>query len=103
LFTDLPEPIDLHLTDGGATLVWTDRGDQPEGNTLNRAGVRPAAGRPEILSAGYREAIGVAAISDSQFYVTDLSGSIRHVDVEKGTDIELVNLGAALTGIAVAQ
>ena len=27
LWKDLPEPIDLHLIDGGATLLWTDRGD----------------------------------------------------------------------------
>ncbi len=44
LFKDLPEPIDLHLLGGGATLVWTDRGDEPEGNTLNRATVQPTVG-----------------------------------------------------------
>ena len=50
LWKDLPEPIDLHLF-GGATLVWTDRGAEPEGNTLNRAMVQPSVGTPEILSA----------------------------------------------------
>ena len=50
LFKDLPEPIDLHLLGDGATLVWTDRGDEPEGNTLNRATVVPTIGAPEILS-----------------------------------------------------
>ena len=41
LWKDLPEPIDVHLLGDGATLVWTDRGDEPEGNTLNRAMVVP--------------------------------------------------------------
>jgi hypothetical protein len=102
LWKDLPEPIDLHLVGGGATLLWTDRGD-PEGNTLNRAVVQPTVGTTEILSTGYREAIGVAAASESEFYVTDLGGSVRHVDLNSGFDTGLVNLGSPLTGIALAD
>ena len=102
LWKDLPEPIDLHLI-GGTTLVWTDRGAEPEGNTLNRATVQPGVGTPEILSAGYHEAIGVAAVSESEFYVGDLGGSIRHVDLGTGVDTELVHLGQFLTGIALAE
>jgi len=103
LWTDLPEPIDLHLVRGSATLVWTDRGDEPDGNTLNRAAVQPTVDAPQIISGGYREAIGVAAVSESEFYVTDLGGSIRYVNVDNGIDTELVNLGSPLTGIAVAD
>ena len=103
LFKDLPEPIDLHLLGGGATLVWTDRGDEPEGNTLNRAIVQPTVGTPQILSTGYREAIGVAAVSESEFYVGDLGGSIRHINLDGGVDTELVHLGYGLTGIALAE
>jgi hypothetical protein len=103
LWKDLPEPIDLHLVSNGATLVWTDRGDEPEGNTLNRAVVQPTVGTPEVISGRYREAIGVAAVSASEFYVTDLGGNVRHVDLTTGTDTELVNLGYGLTGIAVAE
>jgi hypothetical protein len=103
LWKDLPEPIDLHLVNNGATVVWTDRGDEPAGNTLNRATVQPAVGTPEIISRIYREAIGLAAVSESVFYVTDLGGSIRHVDLDAGIDTELVNLGYALTGVAVAK
>lgn len=101
LWKDLPEPIDLHLLGGGATLLWTDRGDEPEGNTFNRATVQPTVGTPEIISTGYREAIGLAAVSESEFYVTDLGGSIRHVNLDTGVDTELVHLGYGLTGIAV--
>jgi hypothetical protein len=103
LWKDLPEPIDLHLLHGGATLVWTDRGDEPEGNTLNRATVQPTVTAAEIISRRYQEAIGVAAVSESEFYVTDLGGNVRHVDLATGTDTELVNLGYGLTGIAVAE
>ncbi len=102
LWKDLPEPIDLHLVAGGATLLWTDRGD-PDGNTLNRAVVQPTVGTTEILSTGYREAIGVAAASESEFYVTDLGGSVRHIDLNSRIDTELVNLGSPLTGIALAD
>ncbi|HUO41019.1 MAG TPA: hypothetical protein VMU34_25660 [Mycobacterium sp.] len=102
LWKDLPEPIDLHLL-GGATLVWTDRGAEPEGNTLNRAIVQPTVGTPQILSSGYREAIGLAAVSESEFYVSDLGGSIRHVNLHSGLDTELAHLGLGLTGIALAE
>jgi hypothetical protein len=102
LWKDLPEPIDLHLF-GGSTMVWTDRGAEPYGNTLNRATVQPSVGTPEILSRGYHEAIGVAAISESELYVGDLGGSIRYLDLDAGIDTELVNLGPGLTGLALAE
>lgn len=102
LFKDLPEPIDLHLF-GDGTLVWTDRGAEPDGNTLNRAMVQPTIGTPEIVSRGYHEAIGVAALSESEFYVGDLGGSIRYVNLDAGVDTELVHLGFGLTGLALAE
>ena len=102
LFKDLPEPIDLDLL-GGETLVWTDRGAEPAGNTLNRAIVQPTVGTPQILSTGYREAIGLAVVSASEFYISDLGGSIRHVNLDSGIDTELVHLGLGLTGIALAE
>lgn len=102
LFKDLPEPIDLHLF-GGSTLVWTDRGAEPDGNTLNRAEVQPGVGTPEILSRGYHEAIGVAALSETEFFVGDLGGGIRYVNLGTGVDTELVHLGFGLTGLALAE
>jgi hypothetical protein len=102
LWKDLPEPIDLHLF-GGTKLVWTDRGAEPDGNTLNRALVHPSVGTPEILSRGYHEAIGVAALSETEFYVGDLGGSIRYVNLDTGIDTELVHLGFGLTGLTLAE
>ena len=37
LFNSLPEPIDLDLDLNRRMLYWTDRGDPPLGNTVNRA------------------------------------------------------------------
>src|SRR6476646_1422321 len=37
LFDGLPEPIDLDLDLDTRMLYWTDRGDPPLGNTVNRA------------------------------------------------------------------
>ena len=39
LFDSLPEPIDLELDLENRVLYWTDRGDPPRGNTVNRASV----------------------------------------------------------------
>ena len=103
LWKDLPEPIDLHLLGGGATLLWTDRGDNQRATRSTARSCSRRSVTPEILSSGYREAIGVAAVSESEFYVTDLGGSIRHVDLDSGIDTELVNLGSRLTGIALAE
>ena len=36
-FDGLPEPIDLELDLKNRVLYWTDRGDPPRGNTVNRA------------------------------------------------------------------
>src|SRR6202040_1813875 len=39
LFDHLPEPIDLELDLKNRILYWTDRGDPPRGNTVNRAAI----------------------------------------------------------------
>lgn len=101
LWQDLPEPIDLELH-GAGHLIWTDRGARPEGNALYEATVQPEVGAPRIISRGYREAIGVTGY-DRHFYVSELGGSIRLVDLGAGTDTELVRLGSPLTGIALAD
>ena len=37
LYDNLPEPIDLDLDLANRMMYWTDRGDPPRGNTVNRA------------------------------------------------------------------
>ena len=41
LYDALPEPIDLELDLANRTIYWTDRGDPPRGNTVNRAPMDP--------------------------------------------------------------
>jgi hypothetical protein len=103
LWADLPEPIDLHL-DADGMLVWTDRGNPPDGNTLNRAQVQPDIRRREICSRGYQEAIGLATADGVTYYVGDLAGGhIRAVNVSDGTEHEVATLGPGLTGLTLAD
>ena len=79
LFEGLPEPIDLELDLYKRVLYWTDRGDPPRGNTVNRA---PIDGKqknqsPEILLTHLMEGIGIALdLKRERMFVTDLGGSI---------------------------
>jgi hypothetical protein len=57
---------------------------------------------PQILSRGYREAIGVA-VDGERYYVSDLSGSIRVVDLSAGIDKELIKLEGTVNGIAIVE
>jgi hypothetical protein len=47
MYDRLPEPIDLKIDHAKRTLYWTDRGDPPLGDTVNRAPLDASAnGRP---------------------------------------------------------
>ena len=48
VFDQLPEPIDLELDLANRVLYWTDCGNPPRGNTVNRAAIDKKA-VPEIL------------------------------------------------------
>ena len=50
----LPEPIDLELDLENRVLYWTDRGDPPRGNTVNRAPIdkKRGAGDPDHAPDG---------------------------------------------------
>ena len=80
-------------------IVWTDRVDANTGsNALNRATVQPAVGQRQVVSSGYDEAISLTAASLSVFYVRDLGGTIRHVDLHHGIVGALTHVGRGLTG-----
>jgi len=106
VFDNLPEPIDLEWHAESSTLYWTDRGDPPQGNTLNRchfAGDLP--GSPEVLLSDLQEGIGVALDSrNSRAFVTDLGGNLS-IAAWNGTNHPGVirsGLGP-LTGIVLAR
>jgi hypothetical protein len=85
LLDDLPEPIDMEWDETSDTLYWTDRGDPPQGNTLNRARLRD--GRlvdQEVLLSNLNEAIGLALdVPGRRAFVTELmGGNVRVVDLD---------------------
>ena len=76
LFDHLPEPVDLELDLANRVLYWTDRGDPPRGNTVNRAPIDKKAA-PEILITHLMEGIGISLdVPGNRMFVTDLAGSI---------------------------
>jgi hypothetical protein len=103
LFDSLPEPIDLEWDETANHLYWTDRGDPPEGNTLNRACIVP--GEPinrEIVMAGLQEGIGLALdLCNRRAFISDLGGFVRKVSIDRPDEIETVFSGhGPITGIA---
>ncbi|KAJ5168031.1 uncharacterized protein N7482_003625 [Penicillium canariense] len=110
LFDKLPEPIDLEIDVAQKMLYWTDRGEYPLGNTLNRAPVSPgiAAGHAtskfEILSRHLHEGIGLRLDHvNKHVYYTDLGGSVYRSDMDGKNKQTLCNVGATFTGIALAH
>jgi hypothetical protein len=103
LFDDLPEPIDLEWDAEGSCLYWTDRGDPPAGNTLNRVVVRDGeAMTPVILLSGLQEGIGLSLDRvGRRAFVGDLSGTVRMLHLEHADDVKIVFSGhGPLTGVA---
>ncbi len=109
LFDHLPEPIDLELDLENRLLYWTDRGDPPRGNTVNRAPMdahRPTGSRPvpEILVRHLMESIGIALdFKGSRMFLTDLAGSVYSARLDGSGKQTLLYAQGNLTGIAYAE
>jgi len=103
LFDRLPEPIDLELDLTNRLLYWTDRGDPPRGNTVNRVPIDTTA-TPEILVKHLMEGIGIALdIPGNRMFVTDFAGSIYSADLDGKNERMLLGAQGNLTGIAYAE
>ena len=104
LFDGLPEPIDLDLDPGKRTMYWTDRGDPPRGNTVNRAPMDPPRGAPEVLVSGLHEGIGIALdLQHGRMFFTDLGGSVYSARLDGSNEKVLLTGQGSLTGIAYAE
>ena len=81
-----PEPIDLEIEVDGDWLYWTDRGDPPKGNTLNRlyiAGDHNGDDMVEMLNGNLKEGIGLALDKkNDRAFVTDLGGNIYQFSMD---------------------
>ena len=107
LFDGLPEPIDLELDLNNRMMYWTDRGDPPLGNTVNRAPMdagpnkRPA---PEILLTHLMEGIGIALdLKGDRMFLTDLGGSIYSAQLDGSDKKVLLYAQGNLSGITYAE
>jgi hypothetical protein len=107
LFDNLPEPIDLDLDLNNHMLYWTDRGDPPRGNTVNRApmdGDLKKRQAPEILLTHLMEGIGIALdLKGERIFLTDLAGSVYSAKLNGSDKETLLYAQENLTGIAYAE
>jgi hypothetical protein len=103
LFDQLPEPIDLELDLKNRCLYWTDRGDPPRGNTVNRTPIDKKVA-PEILITHLMEGIGIALdVPGNRMFVTDFAGSLYSADLDGKNERDLLFAQGNLTGIAYAE
>jgi DNA-binding beta-propeller fold protein YncE len=103
-FNRLPEPIDLELDLKNRVLYWTDRGDPPRGNTVNRASIDNRPAEPEIVVTHLMEGIGIALdVVGDRMFVTDFAGSIYSARLDGSGERNFLYAQGNLTGIAYAE
>jgi hypothetical protein len=103
-YDGLPEPIDLELDVKNRVLYWTDRGDPPRGNTVNRASIDNKPAEPEIVVTHLMEGIGIALdVPGDRMFVTDFAGSIYSARLDGSDERNFLYAQGNLTGIAYAE
>jgi sugar lactone lactonase YvrE len=107
LYDKLPEPIDLDLDLESRMLYWTDRGDPPRGNTVNRVPLEaPRSGRPppEIVFSNLMEGIGLALDpKHGRMFISDFGGSVYSANLDGSGQKTLLFAEGNLTGIAYVE
>ena len=107
LYEDLPEPIDLDLDLENRIMYWTDRGDPPRGNTVNRAPMDVDPGNrkdPEIVFDHLMEGIGLSLdLKGGRMFLTDFAGSVYSANLDGSNKKTLLFAQGNLTGIAYAE
>src|SRR6266481_5400066 len=108
LYENLPEPIDLELDSHNRMIYWTDRGDPPRGNTVNRAPIDPVSPgvrkEPAILFTHLMEGIGLALDrKGGRMFITDFAGSVYSANLDGSDQKTLLFAQGNLTGIAYAE
>ena len=107
LYDGLPEPIDLDLDLSNRVMYWTDRGDPPRGNTVNRAPMdSDATGRPapEIVLTHLMEGIGIALdLKGGRMFISDFGGNVISAKLDGSNVKALLVAQGNLTGIAYSE
>jgi DNA-binding beta-propeller fold protein YncE len=107
LYDNLPEPIDLDLDLGNRMIYWTDRGDPPRGNTVNRAPMGATAGKreePELVFNHLMEGIGLSLdLENKRMFLTDLGGSVYSANLDGSNKKNLLMAQGNLSGIAYVK
>ena len=107
LYENLPEPIDLDLDIANRTMYWTDRGDPPRGNTVNRAPMDVAPGQstvPEIVVHDLMEGIGLFLdLKGRRMFFADFGGSVYSANLDGSDKKTLLFAQGNLSGIAYAE
>jgi DNA-binding beta-propeller fold protein YncE len=107
LYDGLPEPIDLDLDLANRMMYWTDRGDPPRGNTVNRAPLDSSSGKrkePEIVFNHLMEGIGLALdLKNKRMFLTDLGGSVYRCNLDGSDKKALLAAEGNLSGIAYVE
>ena len=106
LFDGLPEPIDLEIDPGRRLLYWTDRGNPPRGNTVNRAPIDAKSGRnvPQIVVPDLMEGIGLALdVAGNRLFATDLAGSLYVANLDGANKRTVLAAQGNLTGVAYVE
>jgi len=100
----LPEPIDLELDLEHRVLYWTDRGDPPRGNTVNRASIDAKPQAPQILVTHLMEGIGIALdVPGDRMFVTDFGGSLYSAKLDGSGERNPLYAQGNLTGVAYVE
>ncbi len=104
IYDRLPEPIDLELDHKNRVLYWTDRGDPPRGNTVNRASIDARPQAPEIVVTHLMEGIGIALdVPGDRMFVTDLAGSLYSAKLDGSGERNVLFAQGNVTGIAYVE
>ena len=90
------------------TLYWTDRGDPPRGNTVNRAPLDAPSGQApstrRSCSRTWMEGIGIALdLKGGRMFITDLAGSVYSARLDGSEKRTLLAAQGNLTGIAYVE
>jgi len=107
VYDGLPEPIDLELDLSNRVLYWTDRGNPPRGNTVNRVSIDATFRQcveAETVVTDLMEGIGIALdVQHDRMFVTDFGGSIYSARLNGSEKRMLLFAQGNLTGIAYAE